>query len=253
MGSVVDVLHSKRLTRSKSELRTIPQVCSSTEGVSVDYAFDEDKQWFVFRASYGRNDKAADMLIEAGVYAYVVKRYEWKNVAGRRKRELVNLIPGLLFAYLTPGDAEMFVRGINLEDTKNPCPKLSAIISYYYNHFHTNDYGYNPPLTVGDGEMRNLILGTWSHNEKIVVLKSSQYRFKSNDVVRVTKGPFKGVCGKVVRAAGQQRVLIRLSNPRTGKVVGEFGTAYIPSAFMKKVEDCEMDEGQETAEAENPV
>ena len=41
-------------------LDTIPEAKSLTTGVSVRYVPDEKKSWYVFRASYGREDKALD-------------------------------------------------------------------------------------------------------------------------------------------------------------------------------------------------
>ncbi len=78
-----------------------PEARSSKTGVSVDYASASDKQWYVFRASYGREDKAADYLIEDGTYTYIAKKYVERYLRGKRKRYLQTLIPNLLFAYTT--------------------------------------------------------------------------------------------------------------------------------------------------------
>jgi transcription antitermination factor NusG len=43
----------------------------------------------------------------------------------------------------------------------------------------------------------------------------------------VIDGPFKGVEGRVARVAGQQRVVISLTD------VGLVSTAYIPTAFLR--------------------
>ena len=58
----------------------IPDARHSLTGVSVSYVPDKEKQWFVFRASYGRGRKASDILIENGTLTYTpmhhVKRIE---------------------------------------------------------------------------------------------------------------------------------------------------------------------------------
>jgi len=46
--------------------------------------------------------------------------------------------------------------------------------------------------------------------------------------VKVIDGVFQGVEGRVARVAGQQRVIVNLSQ------VGLISTAYIPTAFIEK-------------------
>ena len=202
----------------------IPQCKNCKTGVSVDYIPDVNKQWYVLRASYNRELMAADMLIDAGVYAYVVKHYVWKEVDNHRKRVLEVLLPNMIFAYLTAADAKALVR--NDEQYPSPIPAVSPMLSFYYDHFHLDEYGKNPPAVVGDVEMRNFILATCSGNENLLLLKEGEYRFKGGDEVLVNQGEFKGVRGRVIRAKGQQRVLVQLSDFAT------LATAYIPSAFM---------------------
>lgn len=80
---------------------TIPEAKSSQTGVSVRYVPTPDKSWYVFRASYGREDKASDYIVEDGTYVYIAKRYVRKSVNGKSKKVLESLIPNLLFVYTT--------------------------------------------------------------------------------------------------------------------------------------------------------
>ena len=63
-----------------------------------------------------------------------------------------------------------------------------------------------------------------------MMLQEGDFRYKSDDEVVVTAGQFKDVRGRVIRAHGQQRVLVSL----TGLCL--CATAYIPSAFLQKVD-----------------
>lgn len=198
----------------------IPEAKSSKTGVSVRYVPDTDKRWYVFRASYGREDKAADFLIENGTFAYIAKRYAEKYYRGKRKRGLEKLIPNILFAYTTTEEAENYVRRT---------PALSYL-TYYYNHFELDDQQKNPPLTVSCAEMENFIRATVSQNEHLRFVEPSQCHFKSGEKVIVIDGLFKGVEGRVARVAGQQRVIVTLSE------IGLISTAYIPTAFLRKTE-----------------
>ena len=200
-------------------LDAIPEAVKSLNGVSVDYAHDPEKQWFVFRASYGREDKASDFLLADGTFTYIAKRDSFKYVNGKRRRVTEKLIPNLLFAYTTKAKAEEYIKRT---------PEL-AYLSYYYNHFEQNEEQKNPPLTVSTKEMDNFILATISRNEHLLFVAPEICHYKSGDMVVVTDGVFKGVVGKVARVAGQQRVIVTLSK------IGMISTAYIPTAFIEKV------------------
>lgn len=199
---------------------TIPVAKSST-GVSVRYVHDNSKSWYVFRASYGREDKASDYIVNDGTFVYIAKRFVRKQINGKQKRCLESLIPNLLFVYTTSAKAEDYIK---------KTPALSYL-SYYYNHFELNDEHKNPPLTVPCKEMENFILATSNMNEHLMFVKEEQCHYKGGESVRVVDGQFKGVEGRVARVAGQQRVVIAISN------VGLVSTAYVPSAFIKNINE----------------
>ena len=216
-----------------------PAAKSSRSGVSVEYAYDEsgEKQWFLFRASYGREDMAADILTDMGVYTYVPKRREVVVVNGKRRSILRNLMPNFVFAYLAESEARVCVRGVEADktyfdslsdDRQRAVCILSSFLSFYYDHFHQRN-GVNPPLVVPQSEMMNLIYATMSHNENVLLLQEGKYTFKGDEEVEVIHGEFKGVRGRVVRAGRQQRVRITLTG------FGAIATAYVPSAFLRRV------------------
>ena len=197
-----------------------PEAKSSKTGVSVRYVESPEKSWYVFRASYGREDKASDFLVDDGTYTYIAKKYVERYIRGKRKRYLQTLIPNLLFAYTTQEKAEEYV---------NNTPALSYL-TYYYNHFELDDEQKNPPLIVSCNEMSKFVKATSNKNKHLLFVEPSQCHYKSGDLVQVTDGPFKGVEGKVARIAGQQRVVISLS------CIGLISTAYIPTAFLQIIE-----------------
>lgn len=198
---------------------TIPEAKSSKTGVSVKYVPTTSKKWYVFRASYGREDKASDYIIADGTFVYVAKRYTRKTVNGKQKKVLESLIPNLLFVYTTSEKAEEYIR-------KTP---VISYLTYYYNHFQHNEDQKNPPLIISCREMENFIMATCNNSEHLKFVDESQCHFKSGDIVRITDGVFRGVEGRVARVSGQQRVVISLSD------VGLISTAYIPTAFIQKL------------------
>ena len=204
---------------------TLPEAISSQTGVSVRYVPVPDKRWYVLRASYGREQKASDYIVEDGTFVYIAKRYAHKIVNGKKKKVQEILIPNLLFVYTTKEKAEEYVK-----DT----PALSYL-SYYYNHFVQDETWKNPPLTVSCKEMENFIIATSNKSEHLRFVDESQCHFKSGEKVKVTDGLFKGVEGRVARVSGQQRVVVSLSQ------VGLVATAYIPTAFLQIIEKHEVD------------
>ncbi len=198
---------------------TIPEAKSSATGVSVRYVPTSSKKWYVFRASYGREDKASDYIISDGTFVYVAKRYARKMINGKQKKVLESLIPNLLFVYTTSEKAEEYVRNT---------PSISYL-TYYYNHFQHNENLKNPPLVISRKEMENFIMATCNNSEHLKFVDESQCHFKSGDIVRITDGAFKGVEGRVARVSGQQRVIVNITE------VGLISTAYIPTAFIQVI------------------
>ena len=199
----------------------LPEAKSSKTGVSVRYVPEPNKKWYVFRASYGRVDKAADFILEDGTYVYIAKRYARKMVNGKQKRVLEPLIPNLLFVYTTKDKAEEYIKF---------APPNFSFLTYYYNHFAQDETRNNPPLTISSRDMENFILATCTMNKHILFVQPSQCHFKGGEQVRIIDGPFTGVEGRVARVAGQQRVVISLSN------IGIISTAYIPTAFIRPID-----------------
>ncbi|MCR5679206.1 MAG: UpxY family transcription antiterminator [Prevotella sp.] len=197
-----------------------PEAISSKTGVSVSYVPAPDKKWYVFRASYGREDKASDYLVEDGTYTYVAKKIVEKCIGGKRKRYLQTLIPNLVFAYTTEERAKEYVSNM----------LHLSFLSFYFKHFELDKDQKNPPLTISCREMENFILATCNRSEHLKFVDESQCHFKGGETVRVIDGLFKGVEGRVARVAGQQRVVLSLSS------IGIISTAYIPTAFLKRID-----------------
>lgn len=103
---------------------TIPEAVSALTGVSVEYVPAPDKRWYVFRASYGRENKAFDYIVADGTFAYIAKRYTRKFVNGKQKKVLEALIPNLLFVYTTDAKASEYIK-----NTPPPLPFYPIIIT----------------------------------------------------------------------------------------------------------------------------
>ena len=199
-----------------------PEAKSSNTGVSVRYAPAEDKQWYVLRIKYGKMQAVADAIVEDGAYVYLAKI--WKDVRNKetgKKQRLLFPFMNLLFVYTTGQEAERFVK----------VSDVSKYTTYYYNHFVTDKNGYNPPLTVSSKDMEPFVRVTALQDEHVMEVDIKKCRFVSDDLVRVTFGPFEGVIGRVARVARQNRVVVYLKGLDTC-----ITTAYIPPHYLEKVE-----------------
>ena len=120
----IDSVEMPTNTRSGFTPIAIPEAKSSQTGVSVRYVPAPNKNWYVFRASYGREDKAFDYIVADGTYAYIAKRHVRKFVNGKQKKVLETLIPNLLFVYTTDAKASEYIK-----NTPPPLPFYPIIIT----------------------------------------------------------------------------------------------------------------------------
>lgn len=75
--------------------------------------------------------------------------------------------------------------------------------------------------------MDNFIRLTSIKNPHVIPVTSENIKYKLGDEVVITEGEFKGIHGRVVRIAGQQRVVVESFD---GCLVA---TAYVPKNAMK--------------------
>lgn len=199
------------------------QAENSHTGVTSFFVPEKGHQWFVFRALYGHIKDAVEAFKEAGIQYYVPMRYEKVEIAGKKRLRKVPLLPSLVFAYMTREKTHEFV--------KQPA-KTARFLKYYTDKTKPIEAStrFNPPVIVSDSVMNRFIEASSIQSEHSMMLPTERCHFKKNELVKVVKGSFEGVVGRVTRAAGQQRVSIEIEG------VGTFVTAYIPSDFMERLD-----------------
>lgn len=224
----------------------IPEAETTQKGVSVRYVQSPGNHWYVLRASYSREVRARDLLVEMGLYAYVAQRYEMKEVGGKRKRVLVSLLPNLIFAYMPKHDAAFYVKGPSQsyiedykkkdatdrisEDCLSKVIELSSLVSFYYNHFAQDEHNAekNPPLTIDEQEMLSFIRATSTKSPHLKNVDLEKCRFVDDQMVEVVQGNYRGVKGRIARVAGQQCIVVSLANGKWN-----ISTDYIPTPFIR--------------------
>ena len=197
----------------------LPEANGSQTGVSVENVPAEEVQWYVLRISYGRTEKANDLLMSKNVKTYLPLHTHYKEVNGKRKKQRVPMLPNFLFVHTTLTMLKTILKSITNK----------TLITFYYDHFSTTEDGKNPPLVVPSTAMNNFIKLTSIDDENIILIDHVNGKFKKGDQVRIVAGPFKGIEGRVTKITGQKRVIVELPG------LCSIATAYVPKAFIKKM------------------
>ena len=212
----VDIRRGKEPQRFGFTATAIPEANGSQTGVSVENAQSETKQWYVLRVSYGRAEKANELLKVKGIETHLPLHTIYKEVNGKRKKQRIPILPNFLFAKTTLSVLQSFLKS---------SPDLS-FITFYYDHFNKKTDGKNPPLVVPKESMDNFIKLTSIDNEHILLIDEVNGTYKQGDYVRIIDGQFKGIEGRVTKITGQKRVIVELPG------LCSVATAYIPKGFI---------------------
>lgn len=197
-------------------------------GKSVEYVQrDESLYWFPIRATYHRAQKVYDKLValnNSRIEPYLPTLYQIERDEENPNSPTITEVPldkGLLFMRSSLEDFQAILQ----------TPLRKQGMTPYYNHFRTNKYGKNEFLTVPDHQMESFRIIVESRNKDIIVKQTEIPRMIEGDHVVVTNGPFAGVEGIVMKYRHQKRVFVEL------KGVGTYATAYVPGAWLEKVEN----------------
>ena len=212
----VDIRRGKEPQRFGFTATAIPEANGSQTGVSVEKKQSETKQWYVLRVSYGRAEKANELLKAKGIETHLPLHTIYKEVNGKRKKQRIPILPNFLFAKTTLSVLQSFLKS---------SPDLS-FITFYYDHFNKKTDGKNPPLVVPKESMDNFIKLTSIDNEHILLIDEVNGTYKQGDYVRIIDGQFKGIEGRVTKITGQKRVIVELPG------ICSIATAYIPKGFI---------------------
>lgn len=203
-----------------------PSISKNKDGVSVENAPLQNKQWFVLRVTYGRIIKAKALVEAKGLKCYVPLRYKEVRKQGKRRIITEPLLPSFIFVHASAEQVDSLLQDKNIKPFEN-----RALLSFYYDHTSYCKIAptKNPPLIISDTAMNNFIRLISIHNPHIIPVTSENIKYKLGDEVVITEGEFKDIHGRVARIAGQQRVVIELFE---GCLVA---TAYIPTTVINSL------------------
>ena len=198
----------------------LPEKKENAIGVSTNCVHSATtSHWYALRATYGREKKAYEYIMNNNGVAFYPTILVDKIVKGKRKTVEISRLPNIFFAYGTEEKIQSFVYdNVNL-----------PYLRFYYNYHREGNKITKEPLIVPDNQMESLKIICSSTADDIIVVPENVAKFKEGQPVRVVDGMFKGVEGRVARYMGQQRVAVVINNLLT------IATAYIPSAFLEEI------------------
>lgn len=211
----------KPVSAENSHTGVSPRNAQSANKTTVIKKAKQTPHWYALRATYGREKKAYDYIVENGVTAFYPTRTTVKIIDGKRKTIEESYIPNILFAYGTKEELKKFAR--NKENEK------ISFLRFYCRHIHVGNKISTEPLIVPDVQMESLRIVCQADVDDIIVSTDKIEKFQKGQVVRIIDGKFKGVIGTVARYQGQQRVGIVIDGLLT------LITAYVPSVFISKI------------------
>lgn len=153
--------------------------------------------WYVLRDLKRHNAKKPGhvYLAEKGVEVFLPMRWENVTVNGKRKREKVPAVAGLLFAHSN-------------KDILSELLRVTPTLQFRY-----LKGGYQKLMTVRDKEMDNFIRAVEGSNEVIYHSSEEAGSLSIGKTVRITGGALDGVEGKIVNVRGSHKKRIMVSIP----------------------------------------
>ncbi len=143
--------------------------------MSVENVPNENKQWFVLRVSYGRIIKAKAFVEAKGLECNVPLRYKEIKKHGKKRIITEPLLPSFLFVYATAEQVETLLYEIKVSSDGN-----RKLLSFYFDHTSQcqDNPNSNPPLTIRDEAMNNIIRLTSIKNPHIIPVTTEIIQYK---------------------------------------------------------------------------
>jgi transcription antitermination factor NusG len=151
--------------------------------------------WYVLRVTYSRELKIKAILDEKGVRTFVPMMWRKRTAEnGKSEKKLVPAVGNLCFVYWTRSEIDEFIRGYG----------DNSPVHYYW------DRTLQKPMTVPDKEMNDFITVASSMDEDLIYITEISDKLREGQSVKVKRGPFAGVTGKVVRIRKSRRIMVEL-------------------------------------------
>lgn len=215
-------------TSSSFQCATSPSWSCDSIGQSVENV----PLWFVIRATQGRAKKVYEKLVEvAPTHESVANCEFYLPMVAIRQIDKSNAEKPTRIVVKQPLDNSLLFAHCTLAQFREILQLPISGLTPYYDHTRQTEFGRNPYLVVPDSQFLSFRTIIDSEVEGIVTDQNDMPTFFQGDRVRVIDGPFTGVEGYVLRYKHQLRVFVQLD------CLGTFATAYVPRAYLEKVNE----------------
>ncbi len=180
---------------------------------------EDEKQWYVLQAMYGKAEKAKDIFSELDIDSFV----PMKSVvdSSKRKKGATKLVPVL--SHL-----------IFVDSTLERIKEVQKVHKYIY--YKTDITHSGVPMIVPRGEMEHFIdfmqSGGSNACEEIEYIDSSSFNIKEGERVKILSGAFKGKDAFFVKIKGKHRkqIVVSIAGVLSIEIVHPF-----PSQIIEKI------------------
>lgn len=175
--------------------------------------------WYPMRVTYSRELKVKQHLDELGITNFIPLHYEVVEKKGERERKLVPAIHNLIFVH---AEKDFLI------DLKNTDPLIEPLRFVVRKSVLDKD-AESLIITVSDKDMENFMRVAAVKDESVIFLTDCEGLKGKGVKVKVIKGPFAGVTGKVVRIHGNKHVVVMLED------LAAVAVTYIPMENLIKI------------------
>lgn len=176
-----------------------------------------EEEWFVV---YARSEKKIEQALNSddfSMHYFIPKHYTLRTYHGKKQRELVPLIPHLIFIRATYNQVEAFHHNFFTD------------VSYVTRRLD----GRRKILTVPEEQMNEFIELTKHYEEELLYFRPEEIHLDKGVRVRVIGGPFNGVVGTLMKVKGKRskRIVVKIND------VAAIASAHIDPEFIEVIED----------------
>lgn len=153
----------------------------------------EKIQWFAMRVTYRRELKAKKNLDTEGIENYIPMRWSSRIRHGRKVRELVPVVRGLVFVRTVLSE---------IQRVKQKMPYLQYIV----------DRRSGTKIVVPEDQMKLFIAVTGTYDDKLLWFGEDEVNLAAGTRVRIVAGEFEGYEGIFLKVKGarDKRVVIAI-------------------------------------------
>lgn len=212
-------------TESSSLGVPVRNVPTPQDIISEDFIQPPGYQWFFMNASYGRNKIAQEKFTKAGIFSYIpYETLRGESSDGSKTFIRRPVFTNYLFVYAPLDIVKEFA---NSKKSEHSLPYLHFV----YNRAQKNEYGVSPRMIIPHKAMVNFIRLAEFDTYKVHCVDINRVNFIKGTPVRIIKGAFKGIEGRVARIHNQKTVVVTLDG------IISMTTAYIPRIFMEPIKE----------------